>query len=350
MGIIGIIANPASGKDVRRLVARASVFDNQEKQAIVGRALSGIRAAAGSDCRIAYFDDAHGIARGALELAGGGLEAEAVEGTGTVTALDTVHVAERLREIGCAVVITLGGDGTNRAVTTGWPDATLIPISTGTNNVFPTLVEATIAGAAAGLVAAGHVPLDEVSHISKLVRVDIDGEAADLALIDAVLSRERFVGSRALLSPDHLAAALLTRADPAAVGMTALGGLIDPLGIDEDAGLLLTLGGNGARVNAPIAPGFYREVGIESCRRVAFRKRVSFEGPGVLAFDGERERVLKPGQQVRLTIDRSGPRVVDVTRTLHAAAALGRFRTGKIPAGRRRSARPAGTKTKRTRT
>ena len=42
MKTVGIVANPASGKDVRRLVARASVFDNQEKQAIVKRALAGI--------------------------------------------------------------------------------------------------------------------------------------------------------------------------------------------------------------------------------------------------------------------------------------------------------------------
>ena len=35
---IGVVANPASGKDVRRLVARASVFGNREKAAIVARA------------------------------------------------------------------------------------------------------------------------------------------------------------------------------------------------------------------------------------------------------------------------------------------------------------------------
>jgi len=40
-GSIGIAVNPASGKDVRRLVARASVFDNQEKCAIVRRAIVG---------------------------------------------------------------------------------------------------------------------------------------------------------------------------------------------------------------------------------------------------------------------------------------------------------------------
>ena len=41
MGPIGIIANPASGKDIRRLVAHASVFDNQEKRNILRRAIHG---------------------------------------------------------------------------------------------------------------------------------------------------------------------------------------------------------------------------------------------------------------------------------------------------------------------
>ena len=36
-GPVGIVCNPASGKDIRRLTARASVFDNQEKLAIVRR-------------------------------------------------------------------------------------------------------------------------------------------------------------------------------------------------------------------------------------------------------------------------------------------------------------------------
>ena len=36
---VGIIANPASGKDIRRLVAYGTVFDNQEKVNIVRRVL-----------------------------------------------------------------------------------------------------------------------------------------------------------------------------------------------------------------------------------------------------------------------------------------------------------------------
>ena len=44
-GPIGIIANPASGKDIRRLVAHGSVFDNQEKRSMVRRAVLGALAA-----------------------------------------------------------------------------------------------------------------------------------------------------------------------------------------------------------------------------------------------------------------------------------------------------------------
>ena len=71
-------------------------------------------------------------------------------------ALDTISAARALRDKGCDVVITLGGDGTNRAFALGWRDAPLIPISTGTNNVFPVLCEATVAGAAAGGRAHPH--------------------------------------------------------------------------------------------------------------------------------------------------------------------------------------------------
>ncbi len=140
-----------------------------------------------------------------------------------------IRGARALAAAGCAAVLTLGGDGTNRAFALGWRDAPLLPISTGTNNVFPRFVEATVAGAAAGLIASGAVALRDVARAAKTIRVQIDGERDDLALIDAVLTTERFVGARALLEADLLRLALLTRADPAAVGITAIGGLIAPL-------------------------------------------------------------------------------------------------------------------------
>ena len=328
MGIIGIVANPASGKDVRRLVARASVFDNQEKQAIVSRALVGAHAAGATE--IAWLDDAHGIVAGAVgdhdEL-----ESTALEATRTATPLDTISAARALRDIDCPVVITLGGDGTNRAFAIGWHDAPLIALSTGTNNVFPCLLEGTVAGAAAGLIAAGRIRLDEVARQQKLIRVEIDGERGDLALIDAVLSRERFVGARALLAPELLDTALLTCADPAAVGVTSIGGLLRSVRREDDGGLRLTFGPGGHTVQAPIAPGLYRRVAVADHETVQFGERVEITGPGVLAFDGERDRTLKAGQKATMFVECSGPHVVDVWKTLELAAERGLFSMAREP-------------------
>jgi len=252
----------------------------------------------------------------------------------TGSALDTTRAARALAELPSDVNVTLGGDGTNRAFARGWRDALLIPISTGTNNVFPRLLEATVAGAAAALVGAGLIPADSVSTQQKVIRVQIDGEADDLALIDAVLVAERFVGARALLTPENLRSALLTVADPAAVGITAIGGLIAPLPRQVDAGMMLDFGdaGTGTRVvRAPIAPGYYREVAVSGSRTIDLKQQVRCTGPGVLAFDGERERVLKPGQQAVLSVERTGPRVIDVPATLRLAAERGCFLTA-VPA------------------
>ena len=42
MSKVGIIANPASGKDIRRLVSHATVISNTEKTDIVKRVILGL--------------------------------------------------------------------------------------------------------------------------------------------------------------------------------------------------------------------------------------------------------------------------------------------------------------------
>jgi len=331
MSLFGVVANPASGKDVRRLVARASVFDNQEKQAIVERALIGAEAAGAT--AFAYLDDPNGIVASALRE-NGRLRATPLDATRTRTAPDTLTAARALKDLDCAAVLTLGGDGTNRAFALGWPDAPLIPLSTGTNNVFPRLAEATLAGAAAGLIACGKLRLSEVATQQKAIRVRVNGERSDLALIDAALSRERFVGARALLQPELLDTALLARAEPAAVGITAIGGLLHPVSREADTGLLLRFGPGGERVRAPIAPGLYRTVEVAERRTVHPGEAIKAQGPGVLAFDGERDRALKPGQPIELWMERTGPWVVDIRKTLELAARRGLFKLADGTAGR----------------
>jgi predicted polyphosphate/ATP-dependent NAD kinase len=62
---VGIIANPASGKDIRRLVAYGSVFDNNEKVNIVRRVILGLDAMGVKD--IFIMPDYFGIGVRAIE-------------------------------------------------------------------------------------------------------------------------------------------------------------------------------------------------------------------------------------------------------------------------------------------
>src|SRR4051794_29878472 len=310
---VGIIANPVSGKDIRRLLANASSSTLQEKYTIVRRVLIG--AAEVGVGRFLFLPEPHRICLRATETLDLPCRYEEVPLALRFDESDTVRTATAMRHEGVGAVVVLGGDGTNRATVMGWPDAPLVPVSTGTNNVFPRFVEATVAGEAAGLVAAGHVQLGEVSRPAKVVEVEVDGEADDLALVDAVLLDERLVGSRALFHPETLRLAVLARAEPAAVGVSSVGGLLEPCDAEDEHGVLVRFGAPDAtarRLRAPLAPGWYAELGLDACTRIDLDEAVEVEGPGILAFDGERQRLLQPGQRARLQVRRIGPHVIDV--------------------------------------
>jgi hypothetical protein len=75
----------------------------------------------------------------------------------------------------------------------------------------------------------------------------------------------------------------------------------------------------------PVSPGLYREVKVTGVRRLELGKTVEVCGPGVLAFDGDRERTLAAGQRAKLSVVREGPRVLDVAHALRLAAERGLF-------------------------
>ncbi len=65
MVTVGIIANPSSGKDIRRIVAQGWVVSNQEKIAIVRRLLRGLEAA--GVAHVLFMPEPLGIGHAALE-------------------------------------------------------------------------------------------------------------------------------------------------------------------------------------------------------------------------------------------------------------------------------------------
>ncbi len=334
---VGIIANPASGKDIRRLVAHGSVFDNEEKVSIVRRVLLGLEATGVQ--RVWIMPDRFGIGLKALDNLPVRIEASLLEMPAWFNPEDTLRAARLLatRNVGC--IVTLGGDGTNRLVAKGCGDVPLMPISTGTNNVFPLMIEATTAGLAAGLVARGCA----AAAVTRAPRIDVfrladdhrqqdvpEGrEPDDCALVDAAVYDERFVAARAIWDSSRISDLVLTRAEPGNIGLSAIGASLLAGQYPPGHGIYLRLDAAGIPVRAPVAPGLMQTVYVAEHRvlKPGDVVRVRRQRPAVLAFDGERELELRAGETALLRVHPHGPRVVDPRQAIALAARAGWFRS-----------------------
>lgn len=321
MSAVGIIVNPWAGKDVRRLHAPVGHTPDSAKIGIVRRVVIGALDAGAS--RVCAAADLGRIAERAVR----GIEgAELVEGPGTGSALDTRRAASQLTELGCEPVVVLGGDGTCRDAAIGSPGITLVPISTGTNNVFPRFVDGSSAGTAAGLVAAGRVPADAVCDRAKRLVVTIIGadgqEATDIALVDVAVIAGSDAGARAVLRPGTIRAVVAAIAHPTSTGLSAVAGRVRPVDRRRGGAVLVRVGDpdrSERRVRVPIVPGHFDLIGVDAVDDLGTDDSVAFDGPVVLAYDGERERVVLAGATAIVRVDRDGPRVVDIDRTLLCA-------------------------------
>ncbi len=338
---VGIIANPMSGRDIRRLVAQASVFPNAEKTNMVLRLIAAC-GAAGVD-RVLMSTDAMGVAGGVLRSRdrrrkgeGRWPTVEFVEpATLQGTADDTRTQVRLMRERGAAVIALLGGDGTVRAAASAAGDVVLLPLSTGTNNAFPEMWEATVAGTAAGLFATGRVVDDEAAYRAKVVRVAA-GATREIALVDVCVSTVAHVGSKALWQPGTLRELYCAFAEPHAIGLSSIPGLVHPVSRTDPDGVRVRLAGPAAATStllAPIAPGRVMAVGIAEVGplRRGEPQRVGLDR-GTVAVDGEREIEFGPSTPVTVALAHDGPRVLDV-RSVMAAAARRRLMLTAVPVG-----------------
>jgi predicted polyphosphate/ATP-dependent NAD kinase len=314
------------------------VVPDWEKVNIVRRAMLGLQSV-GVDKVLAMPDSSHLVLR-AADDPNLSVEVELLRMSTLYNEGDTVRAAAAMSELGVGCVITLGGDGTNRAVAKGASDLPLVAISTGTNNVFPVMVEGTTAGMAAGLVANGIVPLEAASVQSKTIAVFIDGEYKDIALVDVALSKERFVATRAIWDMNTIYEVFLTRAEPSSIGLSSIGARLEAVSLSDDGGLHYRIaegsisedGGQVAdrdgqlSVRAPIAPGSVPVVGIESWQRIANGQRITIDRRhSTVALDGERSFSVNPGNLLEIEVRRDGPPVVSVDATMRHAAAAGVF-------------------------
>lgn len=319
---VGIIANPQSGKDARRIVSDATVINNYDKVGIVRRLLRAL-GCLGVE-RALIMPDEFGIGRLAADDQGASVELLDMPVSGT--ARDSTEAARRMAgQVTC--IVTLGGDGTNRAVAQGAGNIPILPISTGTNNVFPVTVDGTTAGMAAAGLALGIVSPDEVCRRAKAILVSVDG-STDLALVDAAITTEGFVGARAIWNAGILAFVLVTQAAPSNIGLSSIAGMLEQVGPEQPFGVAVELGAPGITVLAPLAPGRLQPVQVRRWEKVSvgYCRRECPDYPGTLALDGEREIRFLPDQEIRLELTEQGPLVVDPRRTVALMAERAAFR------------------------
>ncbi|WP_342346208.1 ATP-NAD kinase family protein [Burkholderia perseverans] len=349
---VGVIANPASGRDIRRLTTHASVFPTAEKANMIVRLLAGL-GALGVE-RVVTLRDRAGISALLLRA----LDTHAALATRerwpevvfadlppTDSVADTHAGVAWMRKLGVALIAVLGGDGTHRAVAAHAGDTPLLALSTGTNNAFPEAREATVAGIAGALVATGAVPAEAaLTRNKRLVVRCVAGPARgreEIALVDVCAARQRFVGARAISEPADLEALFLTFAEPHGIGLSALGGAFAPLSREAPYGLAMRFAGDGfaddaARGGVPVlaalAPGRVERVLLRACERIepGVWMPITAEA-GTLAFDGEREIELARGDRYEVALDWHGPVTIDVEATLREAASRQLLRAFRMP-------------------
>jgi predicted polyphosphate/ATP-dependent NAD kinase len=337
--LVGIIANPVSARDIRRVIANANSLQLADRVNIVLRLLSSL-ASCGVN-RVLMMPDREGLKvmlqRHLSRKQGPDAKLAAVEFLDmpvTARVDDTFRAARMMRDAHVDALIVLGGDGTHRAVVRECGDVPIAGLSTGTNNAYPEMREPTISGLAAGLYATGRVPADHALASNKLLDVEIRDKQGqvhhDIALVDAVISHEQFIGARALWKIDQLAAVYVSYADPQAIGMSAIAGLLQPVGRHERGGLAIELGNPKEcefALHAPIAPGLMERVPIVNWTSLEHgaRHRVK-QRAGIVALDGERELAFSAGDEVTITLRENAFRSIDVAACMRYAATSGLMR------------------------
>jgi len=321
---IGIIVNPMSGRDVRRLAARASISTHHDKQLQITRLALGALEQGVEE--IVLVDEPFRIGRRAVENLPEKSRFSFIASPVTHSARDTIEIARQMKDQQCQVIIVMGGDGTNRIVARTWPDAFLLPLSTGTNNVFPRLVEPSVAGAAAGLVATGKVNPESLFRRCKVIQIRAES-FNDIALVDAVMLKGDSLGSLLPFDAGRISDLILAISQPASVGASPIGGYFMPCLEDDDFAVQVRCDTESPAYTSrvPISPGLYQDIGISTIRKIELEENITLHGPGILAFDGDRELELDKGASAVLSVARQGPWVLDSNRIMMEAASKGLF-------------------------
>lgn len=327
---IGIIANPASGKDIRRLVSHATVIDNNEKINIVERIILGSQALGVE--KVYMMPDSYNMGYRAEDKLNTCDELKCEINVINMMRFDgiedTLKAAEYMEKINVGCIVTLGGDGTNRAVAKAIKNTPVITISTGTNNAYPVMMEGTVAGMAAAAVASRRFNNDLFIHRDKRIEIYNDGELKDIALIDAVISKNVFVGSKAIWDMESIEKIFVSRCHPASIGFSSIASSRKIISASDDFGAYVDINAGNSKVVAAVSAGVVIPVSVSEPTILGLNEECEYTTHfrGTIALDGEREIQFSENQKYVFKVTRNGPYHVNVKKALETAQQNNFFR------------------------
>jgi predicted polyphosphate/ATP-dependent NAD kinase len=332
---VGIIANPVSARDIRRVIANATALQITDRANIVLRVLSCLHSCGVDQVYMMPENGGirHHVRRGIDRAENQGLKhfprVEYLDYKISGTVEDTFKAARQMKEKGVAAIVVLGGDGTHRAVVTACGDVPIAGISTGTNNAFPEHREPTITGLAVGLAVSGRVPEDVAFLPNKKILVRVN-DHEEIALVDVAVVTERYIGARALWRTETFRELFVTFADPEVIGMSAIAGLLTPVTRLDGHGLHVNMAPEDAAnilLDTPIAPGYMRGIGIRDYQPmqpgIKYRPQIT---DGSIALDGERELSFSRDDVVTIELIPNAFRTVNVSGCMQYASRHGLMR------------------------
>ena len=332
---IGIIANPYSSRDIRRLISSATSIQTVERANIVERIIVSLATFGIDD--VYMMPDKGGISAHLLRNLSSREkmkksavpEIQFLDMPITSTATDSELAAKMLFDKKVDAVLILGGDGTHRIVAKEISDIPMASISTGTNNAFPRFYEATLVGMAMGLYINNIVSADIALKRNKIMHITVNGDKKDVALVDLAITNDMWVGARALWHMQNLKELYLSFCEPTAIGMSSIGGLLNSVPRSKPYGLkIVTASPEDCQqsLNCPIAPGLFEEIGIAASEKIDLDELYEIETEqGVIALDGEREIEFTKDDSVFVELKKDGPMTIDVNSTIDIASRTGAF-------------------------
>ena len=187
-----------------------------------------------------------------------------------------------------------------------------------------------ITGLAVGLFVTRKIPPEIAVSQNKMLKVvKNEGEKSDIAIVDVTVTTEKFVGTRALWRSENFRELFVTYADPEVIGLSAIAGILKPIGRNEPFGLHVTLQSPEIAqtvIKVPIAPGLIKPVGVKNFEKISSQETIVLSTEsGMIALDGEREIGFGPEDKVKVTLVQNAFKTIDVSACMQYAAKTGQL-------------------------